>query len=208
MRPQPLDFSPDNRTGAVLLARLYSNVISPPAVFGAAGLIVAWLDSPDLTTLLLGALYGILASLLPVLFVVYLYKKGKVSDIHMSNKNERYIPYLIGLVGALIAYLLVGAWADAPLLQSLILTHIAVMIALAVFNYIQLFSAHVATVTALTIYAGFTFGFLASIYLSPLIIITFYIRRFLKRHTYVELVGGFLLGVGSTFLIAAFGAFR
>jgi hypothetical protein len=205
MRQEPLDLDPSRRTGAVLAARLFSNIFSPPAVFAAAGLAMAWLDRQEFESLLWGALYGILASLLPVLFVVYLYKTGRVGDLHMSDPRERHIPYLIGLVGALLAWYFVWAFADLPLLQNLIFCHFVVMLTLAALNYYRLISAHVASLTAITVYSGVSVSLQVGLYILPLVGLTICVRRFLKRHTTGELVTGFAAGAGAVLLMMALG---
>jgi hypothetical protein len=205
MRQEPLDFDPARRTGLVLAARLFSNIFSPPAVFAAAGLAMALLDSPDLNGFLWGAAYGILASLLPVLYVVYLYKAGRVGDLHMSDPGERHIPYLVGLAGVLLAWLLVWTFAGLPLLQNLIFCHFIVMLTLAALNYYRLISAHVASLTAITVYSGLSLSVQVGLYMLPLVGLTIYVRRFLKRHTIGELASGLVAGVAAVLLVMAFG---
>ncbi len=205
MRQIPLDQDPARRTGAVLAARLFSNIFSPPAVFAAAGMAMALLERPDITGFLWGALYGVAASLLPVLFVVYLHRTGRVGDLHMSDPGERHLPYLVGLAGALLAWLLVRANAGLPLLQNLIFVHFVVMLALAALNYYRLISAHVASMTAITLYSGVSLSVQVGLYMLPLVGLTIYVRRFLKRHTIGELVTGLVAGVGVVLLLMAFG---
>jgi hypothetical protein len=205
MRQEPLDFDPSRRTGAVLAAHMFSNVFSPPAVFAAAGLAMAWLDRQGPVSLLWGALYGILASLLPVLFVVYLYKTGRVGDLHMSDPRERHLPYMIGLVGALLAWYLVMTHAQLPLLQNLIFCHFVVMLTLAGLNYYRLISAHVASLTAITVYSGVSLSLQVGLFILPLVGLTIYVRRFLKRHTAGELVTGVAAGVGAVLLMIGLG---
>jgi hypothetical protein len=194
MRQKPRDFDPQNFTGTIYAARIFSNVMSPPSLFAAAAFIFGWLDTRSWLGLGLAAVYGVLASLLPVLFVVFLLKRGKISDIHMSNTRERHIPYLIGLAGAGLAYFLVQAIDATPLLASFILVHIIVMVFLTVINFFWLISAHVASATALTVFAGIFLGWVTSYLLVPLIAVTFVVRRFLKRHTLGELIFGLLVG--------------
>ena len=205
MRQVPLDFDSTSRTGTIRLARLLSDVLSPPAAFAAAGLVMGWLDYRSPGGLLWGALYGFLASLLPVLFVVYSYRRGRVSDIHMSDPKERQIPYLIGLAGALIAWYLVRTYAAASLLQGLVLCHIIVMIGLTLWNHYKLISAHVASLAAIVLYTGLTVGPAAGMALAPVVGLIFYVRYYLKRHTRGELVLGLATGAGAIGLLALLG---
>jgi len=208
MRQIPLDFDPSQRSGAVLAARWFSNVFSPPAVFAAAGMAMALVDRPDWVGFFWGGLYGILASLLPVLYVVYLYKQGRISDLHMSDPGERHIPYIIGLAGALLAWLPVAAYAGMPLLQNLIFCHFIVMLSVAIVNYYRLISAHVASMTAITIYSGLSLGIQVGLYILPLIGITFYVRRYLRRHTMGELAGGLAIGAAAVVFMVVAGVIK
>jgi len=207
MRQTPLDFDPTSRTGLIRIARLLSDVLSPPAAFAGAGLVMGWLDHRSLAGLLWGALYGFLASLLPVLFVVYSYRLGRVSDLHMTNPKERQIPYLIGLAGAAIAWFLVRSYAAAPLLQGLILCHIAVMTGLTLWNYFRLISAHVASLTAIALYAAVALGPLAGLLIAPVVAVIFYVRYYLKRHTRGELVLGLATGIGAVAVLVLTGVY-
>jgi len=207
MRHQPLDLSLKTSTGTIWAARLFSNIASPPALFSGFAFLMAWTDRRTITGLLWAALYGFLASLLPVLYLVCLYKLGRIRDIHVSSTEERRIPYLVGLAGAVIAFFMVRAWGHSPLLSNLILSHLALMLVLTAANAVWLISAHVATVTALTLLTGLVFGFIFSLFLLPLIPLTFYIRRYLKRHTPGELYSGLFVGAGIVTLLAATGAY-
>ena len=202
MRQQPLDRDPHHAPGLVRAARLYSNLASPPALFPAFAFWMAWTDRPALDSLLWAALYGFLAHLLPVLYVVYLYKNGRVHDIHVSSPEERRIPYRVGLVGAILSFGMVHTWAGTPLLANLILAHTVIMLVLALANATWLISAHVSAITALTLLAGQTFGAVTSLFLFPLVPLTFYVRRYLKRHTLGELVSGLVVGAGSVWMLS------
>lgn len=206
MREAPIDQSLKTSTGPIFAARLFSNIASPPALFSAFAFLMAWVDRPNLSGVAWAAVYGFLAHLLPVLYLVYLYKMGKVYDIHVSSPAERRIPYRVGLGGAIVSYLIVRLWADMPLLANLILIHVLIMLVLALANELWLISAHVATITALTLLVGQVFGALFSLILLPLIPLTFFIRRYLKRHTLGELISGLFLGVGSVLVLAALNA--
>lgn len=207
MRQEPLDTHPHAYTPAIWAARLYSNIASPPALFAAFGFLMAWEDQASFSSLAWAAVYGLFASLLPVLYVVYLYKSGQVRDLHVSNPAERRIPYLVGLAGAAFSFALVNAWGGSPLLSNLILSHVVLMASLALINFRWLISAHLASVTALTLMTAYTFGLSSGLILLPFVPLTFYVRRYLKRHTSGELTSGVLLGSAIVLFLAAAGLY-
>lgn len=202
-RQQPLDQSLQTATGPIFAARLFSNLASPPALFSGFAFLMAWADRPGLPSLAWAAFYGFLAHLLPVLYLISLYQRGRIYDIHVSSPAERRIPYRVGLAGALASLLIVRLWAASPLLTHLILAHLLIMLVLALANERTLISAHVAAITALTIQTGLVFGALFSLLMLPLIPLTILIRRYLKRHTLGELVSGLVLGAGSALFLSA-----
>lgn len=208
MREVPLDFQSDGRSGPIRAARLLSDLLSPPAAFAAAGLVMGWLDRPGPVGFAWGFLYGFIASLLPVLFILVMVRTGKVSDMHMSDPRERQVPYLLGLAATGFAWWLVRTFAGTPMLEGLVLCHIAVMIGLTAWNYLRLISAHIASLAAIALYAGIALGPAAGLALLPVVGLMFYIRYYLKRHTLAELVLGLATGVAAIGILAFAGAFR
>ena len=94
----PRDFEIQNRTGLVKFARVYSNVVSPPVMFAILGLAISLKIMPFWPGLGWAAVYGFLVSLAPILFVLYLLKTGRITELHMSNTRERSIPYLSAIL--------------------------------------------------------------------------------------------------------------
>ena len=88
----PLDEAKQNRTGLVRVARIYSNVVSPPTIFAVVGLALAWHELELLPGFLWAAVYGLLVSLAPIIFVLFLLKTGRIKELHMSNTRERHWP--------------------------------------------------------------------------------------------------------------------
>jgi hypothetical protein len=154
------------------------------------------------------AIFGAFTSLFPILFIVYLLKKGKITDLHISNTSERHIPYLVGIAGAVLAYFILRSLGSPPLLLSFVITDMLALAVLAIINVFWLISAHMTSIAIIVVFAGFAFSSAVSLALAPLLALTFYIRLFLKRHTIAQLVAGTLLGGAIVFGLAACGAFH
>ena len=73
---KPKDHHAHDRIGAVRLARLFSNIVSPPVMFALVGLALALHELPLWPGLGFAAAYGFLVSLAPILIIVYLLKTG------------------------------------------------------------------------------------------------------------------------------------
>jgi hypothetical protein len=204
----PLDANPGKTNIKIRFARLYSDVFSPPSAFAIFGFIIAWSELPFWQGSLHAIIFGSLSSLLPLGYIISLLKRGVISDIHLSNSHDRKIPYILGVLGAVTAYVVLRLIGSSEIFLNYILTNIIGLGLLAVINSRWLISAHASAISAITTFAGFAFTFPVALALSPLVIFTIMIRFFLKRHTFGELVSGVLLGVGSVLILAVLGSFE
>ncbi len=208
MTRNPLDLNPKNTNPGVRAARIYSNIFSPPSMFALVGFIIAWIELPFLQGTLHAAIFGFLSTLVPILYIVYLLKTGKIDDLHISKQSERHIPYIIGILGASMAYFILKSLASSPLLLTFILTNISAITMLALINARWLISAHTASISAIATFAGFGFSLVTGLAILPMVALTFYVRHFLKRHTIAEMVSGCILGIAIVLTLAALGAFN
>jgi len=205
---KPLDLNSNKKTLKIRAARLYSDIFSPPSAFAIFGFIVAWSDMPFWKGSLHAAIFGLLTSLMPIVYILSLLKRGLISDIHLSSPDERRIPYLLGVIGASLAYGVLRSLGSSDLFLDFILTNIIGLGALAVINSRWLISAHTSSITVITAFAGFAFSPKTALALFPLIVITCYIRHYLKRHTIGELISGVILGLTVVLGLVALGLFR
>jgi len=204
---KPLDIKNKRSTFKIKAARLYSDVFSPPSAFAIFGFIIAWSKMPFWQGSLHAVIFGTLSSLLPLGYIIVLLKKGVINDIHLSNAKDRKIPYLLGVLGAVIALILLRIMGTSGIFQNYILTNIIGLALLGIINSRWLISAHTSTITAITTFSGFAFSFPVALALSPLVLLTIFIRYYLKRHTLKELVSGVLVGSGSVLVLALLGMF-
>lgn len=208
MNHTPLDANPANKSKSVRIARIYSNVFSPPSLYAIFGFVIAWFTLPFWIGSLHAVIFGILASLLPILYIVHLLRTGKISDLHISNQNERHIPYVLGITGAGLALLILMRMNTPRLMQFFVIADILALTLLAILNIFWLVSAHMTGISIITTFASFAFGLKVGLFLIPIVGITFGVRLFLKRHTIPELISGTLLGVIIVSGLAYFGAFH
>jgi len=208
MSRNPLDANPNSTSPSVRAARIYSNVFSPPSTFALFGFIIAWSELPFWTGSLHAAIFGLLSSLVPILYIAYLLKTGQIDDLHISKQSDRHIPYIIGIVGAIAAFFILRALGSSSILLTFILTNIIAITLLAIVNSRWLISAHTSSITTIALFAGFAFNPAVGLAITPLVLLTFYVRLFLKRHTITEMISGILLGILIVLGLAAMGAFN
>ena len=205
---RPLDFHAANRTGLVKFARVYSNIVSPPVMFAVLGLALGLRSLPFWPGFGWAALYGILVSLLPILFVLYLLRTGRIKELHMSNTGERHWPYITAVFCSLLAYFLITLFHGPPLLQCLTIFNIVELAALALINIYWLISIHTTGAMATWLVVGLVFGWTASLWVLPLVISVCWVRLYLKRHTPGQVTAGLALGVVSVLSLTLIGCFN
>jgi hypothetical protein len=186
------------RRPSVILAKVVSNVLSPPAVFGALGLLIAIFPAtaaPLWPALGFGVLYGVLASLVPVAYIVYLLKTGAIGDLHMRRRHERHRPHAVGVTTALVAWVLLALFGAPSSFQRLALFSAAMLSVIAIINVWWQISAHGAAIVGAVTISGVVFGMPVAIWASPLVLLVAWARLYLGRHTVYQIIAGACIGV-------------
>jgi len=207
MNQEPLDKQSGGKNIFIRIGRIYSDIFSPPSLFAIFAFIIAWSDLPFWEGTLHAAIFGVLTSLTPLIYLIFQIKRGKLDDIHISTSDQRVIPYILGVVGAVIAYIVLRLIGTSPLFLTFIISVIIGLAALGIFNSWFLISAHSASIAAVTTFSGFAFGLPVALGISPLIISTVLIRYYLKRHSIGELISGVVLSIFVVVGLAVFGYF-
>lgn len=204
---RPRDHHAADRVGPVRLARLFSNIVSPPVMFAVLGLALALHVLAPGPALLWAAVYGFYVSLTPILFVLYLLRTGRIVELHMSDTRERHLPYLVAALGSLLVIALLLLFNGPELLVCLSLFNLVTIFAVGIVNTRWLISFHAAAAMAMDIIVALVFGPLAAVALAPLVGLIVAVRLYLRRHTLGQLIGGLFLGASSVLLLRQLGCF-
>jgi membrane-associated phospholipid phosphatase len=204
---KPLDHYEEHRTGTVKVARLFSNIVSPPVLFALLGLAFALYERPSLNGLLWATVYGFFVSLLPILIVLYLLKTGRIAELHMSNTGERHIPYLSAVLSAGIAFAIISFFDGPELLRCLTIFNMIELAALGIINAFWLISLHATGIMATFLLVGLVFGWAYSLIVLPFVILVCVVRLYLRRHTVMQVVAGLGLGILSVYMMTLIGCF-
>lgn len=186
------------RPFAHLAAEAVSFITNPALVIVAAlGLIVFHYDNSSQQFWHRWLIASFLLTGPGLIFSAFVWaKEGKV-DIDITNREDRLIPLLLSTLGAVIGSFLVFSHVKNSdmLLLSYIL--VAMLLSLTLITAVWKISLHAATITALAtllvLLGGPKFFVL---YL--LVIPVAWARLTLKQHTWPQLIGGTLMGVGVT----------
>jgi hypothetical protein len=186
------------RSRSVVLAETVSNVLSPPAVFGAMGLLLAISPAtaaPLWPALGWGVLYGVLAALIPALYIIYLFRTGAIRDLHMRRRQERYRPFVLGVTTALVAWALLTVFGAPLPFRRLALFDVVLLSLIAIINVWWQISIHGAAIVGAVTISGVVFGPPAAIWASPLVLLVAWARLYLGRHSVKQMVAGAAIGV-------------
>lgn len=204
----PLDFAAENRTGFVKIARIYSNVVSPPVMFAILGIAFALKDLPFFTGMGWATVYGLIVSLAPILVVLYLLQKGYIKELHMSDTRERHIPYIASIIFAGLAWFILWRFQGPVLLQCLAIFNVIELALLAIINVYWLISLHSTGIMASFVLVGLVWNWeTAVIIVIPFVITVCWVRLYLKRHTPGQVIAGLALGAISVLSLTTIGCF-
>lgn len=138
--------------------------------------------------------YGLLVCLAPILYIGWMVKRGKISDIHMKHRQERIRPFLVSMLCTLTAwYILIQLDAPPvlPLIAAVTLVELAIM---AVVSLVWQISMHAMSITVAVVATGIVFGLAPAVVVSPLVPLVGTARLRLHRHTLSQVVAGAFVG--------------
>ena len=185
-------------------ARLISNILSPPVVWGFLAFPIAFRAAETTQQAILWAVtYGLFVCLMPAVYIGWMVWRGKITDIHMQVREQRIRPFIVSIVGTAFAWQvlqLMGAPSLLPLFALFSLIQIAVMLAVTLKWQI---SMHSMSITCAVVTTGALYGLGPALLVSPLIPVVGAARIKLQRHTLSQVVAGGLVGAiltGAMFL--------
>ena len=196
---------PDRNPALVGVARIFTDIVSPPVMFAALGAAVGWAGSSQANNVVAAIVYGLFICAVPLGLVIGLYKAGSISDLHMSGPGERRIPYLVGFLCSAVAWGTTSLLGASLQLRGLAICSTAGLGALGLVDKYWLISNHSASITTVVLFAGLVFGEPVGLSLSPLIAMVFAARLFLGRHTFPQLLAGAVVGAVPVLLLGRLG---
>ncbi|MEE8135855.1 MAG: hypothetical protein V3T52_01645 [Thermodesulfobacteriota bacterium] len=173
-------------------ARLISAAFSPLTIAIAAVAIAGYAIN-DESVLMWIALYIALTILPPALYIMYLVRKGIVTDFHLNVRRERTKPFLIMAINSAAVFLIM-LLAGAPKLILIVIAAAAIqLLCMLLITLRWKISGHCTAATGLVVLALALFGekLLPLILIIPLIA---WSRIRLSRHTFTQTVAGIFLG--------------
>ncbi|MEM7008939.1 MAG: hypothetical protein AAF462_07385 [Thermodesulfobacteriota bacterium] len=174
-------------------ARIISGVLSPLTIAIAAVVIAAY-GLNDESALTWIALYIALTVLPPTLYIIYLVRKGIVSDFHLNIREERTQPLILMTANTLLAFMVMFLIGAPTLILVVIAVAIIQLLCILLITFKWKISGHSTAIAGLVVLAVALFGesWLPLVLLIPLVA---WSRIRLKRHTLAQTIAGAFLGI-------------
>ncbi len=191
-------------TSQIYWARIISNLLSPPIVWGVMVFPIAFHYATSRSQALIWAFtYGITVCLLPILYIAWRVHQGHISDLHMKDREERIGPFVVSMVCAILAWSilrLMGAPPILPLVAGVTLVQLMVM---TLITLVWQISMHTMSIAVAVVATGYVFGPASALVVSPLVPLVGAARLKLHRHTPAQVVAGTIVGAVIPLLMIA-----
>lgn len=177
-------------------ARLVSVLLSPPPLWALMAVPVALRDAGSVAQgLRLAGLYGLFVCLLPMLYVAWMVRRGRISSLDMPQRAQRRRPFVVSIVCTAIAWWALRA-VDAPeVMIFLTLCSLMLITSVALLTQLWQVSMHMMSITGALVAAWAFFGPQWALLALPLWFLVAAARLQLGRHSPAQLLGGALPGV-------------
>jgi len=184
-------------------ARLVSNVMSPPAIWGMLALPVAIHGATNLEDgLIQSGLYISFVCIIPTLYIAWMLYRGHIADIHLPDQKDRLRPFLFTIASTTVVLLILAAISSTPTMPIFALGTLIQIIFMTIITQLWKISIHTMAVSSGVVTIGVFFGLLPALLLSPLIPLVGAARLKLHRHSPAQVVIGALLGMITVLLLA------
>lgn len=183
-------------------ARLVSDVFSPPVVWAALSFpLAAFADPTSGKSVVWALIYCVLVCIAPVMYIAMMVKRGLITDIHIKVRRQRIVPFIVTIICAGVATLLLALLNAPPLVTFFALfTMLEIIIMLVVTTAWQI-SIHALGIVGAVVAIGAMYGTTVGLLFSPLIPIVCAARVVLHRHTIPQVIAGGIVGGTMTALL-------
>ncbi len=181
------------------IAHWISKLGSPPLVALMALLLTAvTFTLPGIW--MWAGVYVLLAMVVPLIYLIWLVRRGKVTDLNLHLREQRQGPFIVTLAGAAAAWVVLTLGGAPQILRLLAAASVAQTLLVFLITLRWKISVHTSTAAGMTVLVWSVVGKAAA----PLVItipLIAWSRVKLRRHTFWQTVAGMVLGC-LIFLIA------
>jgi hypothetical protein len=176
-------------------ARVISNLLSPPMVWAVLVFPMAfrYANSPA-RALLWAFTYGILVCLMPLLYIMWMVRLGKISDLHMKERRERLLPFLFSMGCTAVAWQVLRLMGAPPMLPMVAIFTLVELAVMSIITVVWQISMHAMSISVAVVATGIVFGPASALVVSPLMPLVGIARLKLGRHTLAQVIAGIVIG--------------
>jgi hypothetical protein len=176
------------------IARLITEVFHPGPLAAVLLIAVAVRNSSDIGDMVKWAVVGILfAAILPMLYVLRGVRRGRFSDHHVPNREQRIIPLLMAAFSVLVGLVLMIVMGAPRDLIRLVVAMAIGLIAVTPITRLWKISIHTAVASGTVATLAFLFS-PALLILSPIVGLVAWARVELRDHSPAQVIGGAAFG--------------
>lgn len=175
-------------------ARIVSGILSPLSI-AIAAIAVAGYAINDESVLMWIALYIALSILPPTIYIMYLVRKGIVTDFHLNVREERTKPFFLMTANTAVVFLIMLLLGAPKLILIVIATAVLQLLSMLLITLRWKISGHCTAVSGLVVLTLALFGE-NLLPISVLIPLVAWSRVRLNRHTLAQTVAGSFMGAG------------
>lgn len=176
------------------VARISTEVAQPPLVLSLLLVLAAIRDGGGVAALIPGLVAAVTICLAPLLVVVILARRGKLTDHHVGDKKQRR-PVMLWTLGSALVGCGILTLINTPVtVWALIAGILGGILALIIVSPFWKVSGHAMTLGGATISSAMLFGVwsIPFVIAAPLVC---WSRVYLKDHTLSQVLAGFVTGL-------------
>jgi len=139
-------------------------------------------------------------TVVPYLYIYFLYKKKKINDMHMPEKENRIKPMVVACISYIICFIILYVLEGPKILKSIFAVIIVSTVILTIITYFWKICLHASGITFMVITFYILFGKWILLMI-PLIPLIGWARVRIKKHTVSQVILGAGITAITTFLI-------
>lgn len=134
-----------------------------------------------------------------VAVLLYMEKKGLITDWQMEKKEERTLPYLLSVIIYALGSAALLYFNINKVIQAFAFCYITNTLVVMIINKHWKISAHAIGASGPSMMLFLVYGKVA-LFLIPIVILVCWSRYYQKKHTLAQLIGGTLFGILTVFI--------
>ena len=193
--------TPEENTKRIRIARHVSNILAPATISLPFILLVAFYQAQDkLSALIYACITLFFLSVGPLLYILIGVRLGKLSDIDVSRRTQRFRPFIFGIVSAMIGWLILTLTNGPRNLQTVMIITVFSGIIMMVITLWWKISMHASSLGGVATMLTVLYG-AVMLPLFVLLVLVSWSRVVLRRHTVPQVIAGSLAGIVLSLII-------